>query len=68
MLARAIRKGVVSAAVGTVVQLATGGVLEGLLADPPPTSVVTTPSPSASQEPPRRSLYVPPAQRWGGQP
>jgi hypothetical protein len=65
MFARAIRKGVVGAVVGTVVQLATGGVLDGLLADPPPDepAVVVTPSP-----PERHNLYVPPAQRWGGRP
>lgn len=69
MLARAIRKGVAGAALSTAVQLATGGVLDGLLTGPPdePAAAVT-PSPSPSATPEHRSLYVPPAQRWGGRP
>jgi hypothetical protein len=70
MLARAIRKGVASAAIGTVVQLATGGVLKGLLAtDPPPDEPAVVVTPTSTPSPPERhSLYVPPAQRWGGRP
>lgn len=67
MLARAVRRGIVGAAISTLVQLTGGEAIETVLADVVDTPTTVTPA-DRPDPPERRSLYVPPAERWRGQP